>query len=140
MSSPNLVHFPLDTAGQFEYIGAMPNKAPGYRIDLPRKSGDESGFTYIGFHGFSLDLTRTNQRNVKCVRCPNMIKIGGGVRLNEYRNNGFICIEDAKFMIRKYGEEGYTENALFNLQACFRQIGPFDAERVANALKREGEE
>jgi hypothetical protein len=117
----------------------MTDKPRGYLIALPKKSGDESGYTYIGFHGFALDLTKSNQRNVKCVRCPNMIKIGGGVRLIEYGKNGYLHIECAKYMIHKYGDEGYTENAMLNLQACFRTEGPLSAERVAKALIREGD-
>lgn len=116
-------------------MGRTANDLKGYRAYLPTESRIP-GFTYIGFHGFALVLSKTNVRKSKCIECQEPIDTGQGIYQREYRHNGFLHLNCAKKLIFKYGGElGFTENFLYNLQACCFIHGKFTARQVADSIR-----
>ena len=106
----------------------------GYRAYLPTRSSIP-GYGYIGFYGWAIVLSKTNQRACRCLKCRGVVQAGTGVYHKSYGHNGFIHIQCAKEFIYEHGENGFVENILCNLQACDLSQGRFDARLVTESIR-----
>lgn len=94
-------------------------------------------YSFVQFYKWALALSKVNQRRAKCLECGGRFEPGECVHHQQYRHNGYVCIPCARKMLVKYGRQGYSENILTNLQANNFQTGTWDAQTVAEALKRD---
>lgn len=96
---------------------------------------DDGWYSYIQFYKWALALSKVNKRRVKCIECRESFEPGECVYQSQYTNNGYVCIPCTRMMILKYGEMGYSENIMQNLQANILQTGKWQARIIADALK-----
>jgi transposase-like protein len=94
-------------------------------------------YGYIQLYKWALIFTKTNKRRAKCIQCKQSVETGGAVRQRQPFHNGYVCISCAKNCLLKYGEMGYSENLLMNLQANNLQTGKWTAEQVVSSLRED---
>lgn len=100
-------------------------------------------YIYIQTPAGNLALFTTNKRGVKCRRCGARIEPGRGIRLDDHDDSGFLCYDDFRMFVLKYGHEhGYREDIRGNLGASNGMAGTlpvYTETEVAQALWRQDE-